>query len=350
MNLAPAKRLGSFIWKTLFGVFLCQISVTSIMALGWMMRVMQRSALIAWLGKAALPERHQHWPNWFLKNRSFVENWKIGFTGILNVWVCTLPGCLLWAFSWYAGWNNSFHKGYELAWVGPTTGMVGIGLFILAMFYVPMAQARQAVTGEWRRFYDFRTVRKVIRRQWLACFWLAALYALANVPIMVLKTGPFFLSQTPDVLAISTPAEAKKWLSDYFLAVTFIVFPLALSLRILAARIYARGVILLLREQRLLPEEISAFEQKAFDLIEVEPKAQPHLILKTMSTVARWGTGIAMVIVWFLFVAQIYVAQFLLYHPRQGWLNQPAVHLPWFQYMPKALQDLDDKEAPPDIP
>ena len=337
MPRSSIQKIGSLIWKFLFGILLCQTAITSVMALGWMMRVAQRTAITTWLN-GQLPEVQPHWPNWFRGNRSFVENWKQGFSGILNVWICTLPGCLLWAFSWYAGWNNSFHKGYELAWVGPVTGFAGIGLFIAAMFYVPIAQARQSVTGEWRRFYDFRTVRKVIRRQWFACFCLAALYAVINLPIMLLKTGPYLLAQTPGVQNISTSTEAKQWLATFFLLATFVVFPLALLVRIVAAHIYARGLLLLYREQCLAADEIAPYEKAALDRIEIKVKAKPHLVVKTMSTVARAANGVGIVLVWFLFVVQIYVAQFFLYHPKQGWLNQPAIHLPWCHYVPQALR------------
>ena len=103
------------------------------------------------------------WPNWFVaqgaERRAGGTSWwkrfagslwanlRIGVQGIFNVWVWTMPACVLWMFSWYAGWDNSFNKGYEQAWVGPTTGLLGVAMFIAAMFYVPMAQARQAVTG-----------------------------------------------------------------------------------------------------------------------------------------------------------------------------------------------------------
>jgi hypothetical protein len=54
---------------------------------------------------------------------------------------------MLW--SWEQGWINSFHGGYELAWFGPTMGFLGIFVFVGVMFYVPMAQAHQAVTGSY---------------------------------------------------------------------------------------------------------------------------------------------------------------------------------------------------------
>ena len=53
-------------------------------------------------------------------------NLTIGAQAIFNTWVLTMPGCVLMLFSWYAGWHNSFNKGYEQAVVGPLTGFGGI--------------------------------------------------------------------------------------------------------------------------------------------------------------------------------------------------------------------------------
>jgi hypothetical protein len=41
--------------------------------------------------------------------------------------------------------------------------------------------------------------------------------------------------------------------------------------------------------------------------------------------------------VWFTFVAQIFISEFINYHPVIGWLNQPLVQLPWFHYVPGGL-------------
>ena len=74
-----------------------------------------------------------------------------------------LPVGALWLLSWWGGWQNSFHKGYEQAWVGPVVGLLGIGLFLPVMTYVPLAQARQAATGSWRAFWDLSLIRRLAR-------------------------------------------------------------------------------------------------------------------------------------------------------------------------------------------
>src|SRR5262249_32672119 len=149
---------------------------------------------------------HVHWPNWFAQQnflqaarpsteaswstcalnllRALVHsllNFWIGLRAVANTWVVTLPAGVLWWFGWYDGWNNSFNKGYEQAAVGPLISLLGVAWFITGMFYVPLAQARQAVTGQWRSFYDYRLIRKLVRDRWVYCVLLALSYSLLSV-------------------------------------------------------------------------------------------------------------------------------------------------------------------------
>jgi hypothetical protein len=53
----------------------------------------------------------------------------------------------------------------------------------------------------------------------------------------------------------------------------------------------------------------------------------------------RATTGVALFLVWFSFAAQIYISEFFLKSPMgRGWLNQPLVQLPWFNYIPAQLK------------
>ena len=149
-----AWRAVAFVWKWVFGAALCTLFVGSLAVVGWTQRLMQRAVLRSWWRRSALRETTSfedyvrrtvrtsdpaRWPNWFLAQRatwtvrgvprtlshSLWLNLKLGCQSALNSWIGTAPAWSLWIFSWYAGWNNSFHKGYEQAWVGPTTGIVG---------------------------------------------------------------------------------------------------------------------------------------------------------------------------------------------------------------------------------
>src|SRR5881397_3409231 len=183
--MATAWRTIVLFGKYAVGAVFCQSIAGSIMIVGWTYRLAQRSALRYWWARSEHEQKgtrladylarhnsaheHLHWPNWFARQNfreairrkegaptfsylwqllkaplhSLGLNFKVGVQGVFNTWVLTMPGCILWLFAWYDGWNNSFNKGYEQAPVGPLTGIFGVLLFIAAMLYVPLAQARQ---------------------------------------------------------------------------------------------------------------------------------------------------------------------------------------------------------------
>ena len=121
-------------------------------------------------------------------------------------------------------------------------------------------------------------------------------------------------------------------------------FGVFVLLRRAAARVYAAAVLDALRAGDLAPERLGAFEQAALarlDLLRPEPQAQRSRLVRTLR-VASLGTARAAAVavaagIWFAFVAQIFVSEFFNYHRALGWLNQPLVQLPFFQYLPPGL-------------
>ena len=228
------SRIASVVWKFALGTLLCLSPVTGLIAAGWLMRLMRRAAYRRWfvlseaerqsdsfasfMARDPVTARFVGWPHWILHEtpgavwrgqtpdpdapRSLVrrgisaafagltDNLKAGALALINTWILTLPCCALWLFAWWGGWENSFNKGYEQHWVGPTVFLCGAALFALVMTYLPLALARQAANDSWRAFYDFRLVRALVRRRWIACLGLAALYVAAAVPVMGLKILP----------------------------------------------------------------------------------------------------------------------------------------------------------------
>src|SRR5262245_21783123 len=317
-----------FLWKYVAGALLCQSLLGSILVVGWTYRLMQRTTLKRWWKRSEHKRKgthladhlarhnpqHEHlsWPNWFVQQnalqamrrkagtglgayvlqllkvplRSLWLNLKTGVPGIFNTWVLTLPGCLLWLFAWYDGWNNSFNKGYEQAPVGPLTGMLGIVLFITAMLYVPMAQARQAVTGDWRSFYEFRLIWRLVRRHWLACLALAGCYSLCSIPVSVMKTAPMFFGQTDAGFADLTSTEALKMLNSYFFSVAFAFLAAYVILRLVSARIYARAILNGVQSGAIPVTalgEKERLELQRLNLIQVNPPRSRHVIIHVAS-------------------------------------------------------------------
>jgi hypothetical protein len=377
------RRLIMFPIKFFWGMIFCQGLTGSILVVGWTYRLAQRQALKLWFSRSAQPQTRaglleflssdkitraqSHWPNWFSQQnfrdeisrqkergwgahmlrmgcllvQSLWANFWIGLRAIANTWTLTLPACVFWWFGWYDGWNNSFNKGYEQAAVGPLVSIIGIAWFITAMFYVPLAQARQAVTGEWRSFYQFRLVWRLVRDRWIYCVMLAILYTLLSIPLSALKTSPMFWMHNSSALASLTSEQVLASLKSYFFWCALVMLPAFVIVHIAAAHIYAAGLISLVQSGRISESELAENERSALlrlGLLAVRPSVERHILVRFISwTGTRLGRtvgAIVLVLIWFGFVAQIYISQFLNYHSGAGWMNQPLIQLPWFRYFP----------------
>ncbi len=374
--------------KLFWAMIFCQGLAGSIFVVGWTCRLAQRSALKFWFLRslrshtpAAFVEfvaaqettrAHVHWPNWFARQsfrqaarpqyelgsagyalkllqalvHSLWLNFWIGLRAIANTWAITLPACLFWWFGWYDGWNNSFNKGYEQAAVGPLISLLGIAWFIAAMFYLPLAQARQAVTGEWRSFYQFRLIWRIVRDRWVYCVVLAMSYTLLSIPLNILKTSPMFWMHNSPVLSTLTSAQVIASLKGYYFWCALVVLPAYVMLRLAAARIYASGLLSLIQDGKIDQSELAHGERDVLDrlgLLGVRAQPQRHAFVRfiawTGTRLGRIAGALILTLVWFSFVAQIYITQFLNYHSGLGWINQPLVQLPWFRYLPTTVRN-----------
>ncbi len=378
-----------FLWKYFLGAVLCQSPLLCVLVIGWTYRAAQRAVLKRWW-KQSDPARaggtfdqylrnneellsHRHWPNWILTQnfrevfrqepharsqlrnagfalravlRSLWLNFKIGAQGIFNTWVITLPACILWQFAWFAGWNNSFHKGYEFAAVGPLTGLLGVALFTVAMLYLPAAQARQAATGSWQTFYQFRFLWRLIRIKWLSYFLLALLYSLVSIPVMILLTVPTFFPQFNPALAELSGPEAMKFLVRYYFVVSLVGFPAFVGLKLAAARVYGSAVVSAVRAGSVGARDLERSEKRMLEqlgLLSVRQKPAARPLIQTMawagSKTGRLAAVTLSLFLWFTFVSQIFISQFFFHRPIAGWMNQPLVQLPYFRYIPQDLED-----------
>ncbi len=381
MSFAKTRRAAMFLWRYTIGVLFCQMMIGSLVAVGWTYRWMQRSALKYWWRKSGLEGQggefaafaagdamtvpHIDRPKWFVnqapitvseqrKVRRFASqnlgslwlNLRLGFLGVVNTLVITGPAAALWVFSWYAGWDNSFNKGYEQAPVGPITGFSGVGLFILAMMYVPIAQARQAINGDWRVFYQFRLNLRLMRVCWLWMLLLAGVYALASFPVHIIRVFPYFLHFANSNFAEMTATQQIDFMGSYYFWTMWAVLGLFIVVRLVAARIYAAGVLRALRADRVDPAELGDFERRALErlgLVVTTENADRHVLVRAVVGGTTWfaktGAIVALLVVWFMFTAQIFVAQFVNYQPFRAWVNQPLVHAPWLNYIPNHLQE-----------
>lgn len=316
---APRPRAGWLARKAggaarlLVAALLMLTPVTAILALGWFMRLMRaetdaRRAALAESAQAA-PAR---WPNWLMAEApetrglarfagALAANARAGLAGAATLLLGTAPFTLLWLFSWWAGWQNSFAKGYEHAWVGPSIGLVGVALALVLIARLPMALAHQAATGRMGAFFEFGAVRRLMRAAgWrYAALGLAA--ALAALPLFALKGSVVFVEQWSPGFADRNPEAVEAFARSHrFWSAVYLVLAL-LVLRRWAARLYARAAHRL--ETRPEPPRWRAWVGAALQSLVLWPAA-------------------------FAIVAQIYVGQFL-NHQWSAWIVHPLLTLPW---------------------
>jgi hypothetical protein len=436
--------LCGLVWRWVVGALFCLNYFTSILVVGWMYRWMQAAVLRSWWrrsGRAGLetfeefcaalgPSAPAPRPRWFLREparetlarpiihsapagrlrraaRLFMLPWhslwlnlKRGVQALFCTYLLTGWGCLVMLFSWEFGWLNSFNKGYEQAIIGPLTGFTGIFLFIAAMLYVPMAQVHQAVTEDYRAFFDFRFVWRLIQARPLGYLGVALVLALVSLVFAGLKTVPAFLDGHLDSWTDASDAELLQKLQTYLFCCALALFPALLVTRRAMARNYAAAVLRALDRgwigsQDLHPVLVSRLD--GLGLLPALPAASPRLGWGAGSVpwwlvgladlaalmvglgalliggpaaglvVAGLWTALALVpapffllrrgglagyarftgrrivfgllaVTWFAFVVPIYVSEFLNYHPVVGFLNQPLVQLPCFDFIPAALR------------
>jgi hypothetical protein len=436
-------------WRLAVGALLCMSYATSVVVTGWTYRFMQ-GAVLRGLWKRSRLRREESFddfcaslglqapavrPRWFFQENiqaalsqagvdgrspsalrmfgrcfrvpwfSLWQNFKIGVQALFCAYMLTGWGCLLMLFSWEFGWLNSFNKGYEQALVGPITGWIGIVLFIAAMFYVPMAQVHQAVTGDLRAFFDFRFVWRLIQARPLAYLGLAAFVALASLPFEALKTAPASFDGFIDSWTNASNAQLLWKLRSYFFWCCLFFFLTLLVARLLAARVY-RGALLKVLEngwiagkdlhpvlgnwlERLdyrfaLPSETPAMRWGtgssgwwlagvagvlvfALSVAALVGAGVPGWLGVLLVWAALWAIFIPVALfwrngtseylrfngrrmlfgfvfwIWFGFVAKVYVGEFLNYHPIVGFGNHAFIQFPCFSFIPS---DLSKPDAP----
>lgn len=336
--------------RLLLACVLCQGPVTALFVVGWVMQAMRGAALKVWsregLADADAPtmEAPARWPSlvlapgrapWRAKFTPLWQNFRLGTQGVVNTWALTWPAGLLWYFGWRYGWDISFNKVYETAFFGRTVAWYGIGLFLLAMFYVPVAGARQAATGDWRAFWR---VRENLRLAWFTPHFaaLALAYAVASIPVMAIIISPYFQRRFNDE-SLSATALLEA-LEGYYFATAFVYVPLYVALRLLAARCYAAGLLRALTSGRLAPGELHPGERADLAACGIDLAAFSGRRSAGWAWLSAPVRALLVLGLWFVVVANVFIAQFFNFQPMRHWFNQPMVHLPWVKYVPEHLE------------
>ena len=288
--------------------------VTAVLVLGWLMRRMRWQAGVQGAAR----------PTWVLGARGsrwlgrlaggLARNVREGVLAGLSLFLATMPFAVIWLLSWWAGWENSFSKGYEQAWVGPSLGMTGVLVFCLTMIWLPMALAHQAVENRALALFEWRKVRSVVRHT----RWDYMLFAIASVvlalPLFGHRALVVFASDLIPGFDSMTFEEVGSIAAGINVAVAGYVFVSLVILRGWSARIYARAVA-----RALAGPEAELWENTQLKAAPLGGRSWKltHLVRACL-----------LAFIWLSLTVQIFVGQFM-NHDWHLWVTHPFTLLPW---------------------
>jgi hypothetical protein len=382
---------GGWLWRWLVGAAMC-FNVfllswfTAIVAVGWTNRVVEMVVLRCWYWRSEVRRRLTFAefcatldldapvprPRWFYRERmmrhaaqllpggrqpgpfttlariatwpwyGLWQNFLIGAKATFCTYTLLGLPCVLMLWSWEQGWINSFHGGYEQAWFGPTMGFLGIFLFIAAMYYVPMAQAHQAATGQARAYFDFRFVWLLVRARPTAYVLLAVAISFWSLVLHALRfsvVGAGFPGNVP-----ATAQEGLAAFRVYLIWLSLFMFPVFVLLRVLAGVVYQSAVLKVLRRGQVTQAELHPVLRGWLERLglRIIPVAETVGLTWYARLSARWAYRRVLFTVlfflWFAFMVRFYVGYFFVYDPYTGILNgHPLIQIPCFDYIPYHL-------------
>ena len=203
-------RFGHFLLNGAVGTLLCTGPVTSVIALGWLVR---RSGHLSRdrFGVPAEP------PGWLLGPRETAgrpasrvnralgglgANIRAGVLALAALLAWTLPFTLLWLGAWWAGWENSFNKGYEQAFVGPSVFLLGALLAALVLPTLPLMLAHMAAEDRLSAAFELRRLRGLA----VAAGWRVPALTFMGVLVAL----PFAAARG----LITTATDWAPWIAD----------------------------------------------------------------------------------------------------------------------------------------
>lgn len=312
------------LWRYAAGVMLTLTPLTAVFLIGWMQARAAHTVRRRWARAGGgptpileTPSSLRAWPAAIF--RTALSSIRV----LVPIFVVLAPASALSLFSWWAGWENSFNKGYEQAWVGPTLALLGIAYFSVAMLYLPLAEARHAITRSWTAFFGLNFIFRLAASSWLSLVLLAAAFLFAGTIVALLKVIPLGIGNSG-----WTEEQLSAFAGQYPLICAAVLFPLFAGLRILAARIYAAGVLRLAQRGAVLAtEEEAALMQAGVSLSPPQENRSLRLVARPFAYAASAaGVGAAFAS-WVAFAIVLGAGQFLV-HDWWGWINHPLLQVP----------------------
>ncbi len=302
--------LARAIKNTLIGTLLCLTPVTAIIVLGWMVHYM-RSVMSR---RIELPDHggtavRLAWffgpPGSGLLTRfigALIGNIRSGIATAAGLVLVTLPFTALWIGSWWAGWENSFNKGYEQSWVGPTFGLIGTLIGTVVLIHLPMALAHHAVDGRILAFFEIRRIRDLVTRAGLRYVLFSILIVVFAMPLLGMRALPVFAEEIIPGIEDFGAEQIEALKGQIALVKAAYIFVSLVIIRYLSARLYV-------------------FAAGRSSAPGGAKRTRPWIGFRILQFILLAG-------IWFGLIAQIYIGQFM-NHSWWIWVNHPYLVLPW---------------------
>ena len=316
------SRLARFLGNAAVGAVLCTGPVTSLIALGWMTR---RQGHLARDRFGAAEEM----PGWLLGPHEangrptgrqaralggLAANIRAGLIALAALLAWTLPFTLLWLGAWWAGWENSFNKGYEQAFVGPSVFLFGVLLATLILPALPLMLAHVAAEDRLAAAFELRRLRSVVAQAGWRVPALGLLTTLCALPFAaargLITTATDWAPWVEDL----SPDDAAALKGQIALILAALTFLAATGLHLLAARTYATAA-----------PRAAGLKPGLWDGTQAAEAARPGQARSRLLSLIWYGLGMAFALG---LPALILAGQFL-DHAWWRWLFHPLVTLPW---------------------
>jgi hypothetical protein len=226
------------------GTLLCLTPVTAIIALGWITRAMKATIDTRWGDAVGRPGWIMGRDDAGLAQRwlgGLAANIETGLRAAVGLFVLTLPVTLAWLGAWWAGWENSFNKGYEQSSVGPAVWMLATLLALPVFAHLPLAVAHFAAERRLGAVFEWRRIRSIGAAAGWRLLWIALLSVAASGLIFVTRAVPTFIEGPFPEFAELSAADQAAIAGQIDLATAALAFVIMAYLRHRAAVIYARA-------------------------------------------------------------------------------------------------------------
>lgn len=301
------------------GSLLCLTPLTSLIALGWLTRRMAATINWRWdhVSQRAGWVLGPRGTGWFTRGFGGIgANIRVGIQTVIGLAILTLPFSAAWLGAWWAGWENSFNKGYEQAAIGPIVWLSAALLAVVSLTHLPFALAHAASEGRVGAFFEFRRIRSVVIAAGWRSPWLAFLSVTLSLPLVASRAFTVFVEGIIPGFADMGIEERDNVASLQALLTAVYGFGLLQVLRNRAAVFYAYASLRAAkgRNAALWVGHICASKQGCTCSV-------------SWALSAFWLS--LSCAIWFGLVVQIVIMQFVNYDPWL-WLTHPVYLLPWF--------------------